>query len=157
MAAAPRAPGSESVSSGRLEAAGPRLPSGVAKNARVLLVDDDEDLRDVVSAMLEAVGLVVQTASSAEEAVEYLSREKFDLVVLDWVLPKMSGLECCRAIRREPSFATLPVMFLTARTASEDMVEAFASGADDYVVKPFRAPELGARIFGLLRRARAAR
>ena len=66
----------------------------------------------------------------------------------------MTGIELCRLIRAEPTLSTLPVLFLTAHGSSRDIVDAFASGADDYVVKPFRAPELGARIFGLLRRAR---
>ncbi|MFS8070031.1 MAG: response regulator transcription factor [Byssovorax sp.] len=131
-----------------------RRPSGVG--ARVLIVDDDPDIRDVVAAMLEAVGLVVTAAGSAEEALDRVREEGFDLLVLDWNLPKMTGLDLCRILRKEPDHATLPVLFLTANASSQDMVEAFACGGDDYVVKPFRAPELGARIFSLLRRARAS-
>jgi len=126
-------------------------PPKTGESARVLVVDDDPDIRDVVSAMLEAVGLHVTTQTSAEEALETVQRESFDLLVFDWNLPKMTGVELCRLIRREYGI-TLPVLFLTANASSQDMVEAFASGADDYVVKPFRAPELGARIFALLRR-----
>jgi two-component system phosphate regulon response regulator PhoB len=122
----------------------------------VLLVDDDRDIRDVVGAMLDAVGLLVESATSAEEALERVRSSPFDLMVLDWNLPGMTGIELCRLIRRDPTLSTLPVLFLTAHASSKDVVEAFASGADDYVVKPFRAPELGARIFGLLRRARMA-
>jgi two-component system phosphate regulon response regulator PhoB len=132
-------------------------PSGrvpAAMSARVLLVDDDPDIRDVVGAMLEAVGLIVEPATTAEEALERAHEKHFDLLVLDWSLPGMTGLELCRKIRAEPSLATTPVLFLTAHSSSKDIVDAFASGADDYVAKPFRAPELGARIFGLLRRAR---
>jgi two-component system phosphate regulon response regulator PhoB len=126
---------------------------GTAPSGRVLLVDDDRDIRDVVGAMLDAVGLTVDTATSAEEALERVRAEAFDLMVLDWNLPGMTGLELCRLIRRDPSLSALPVLFLTAHASSSDVVDAFASGADDYVAKPFRAPELGARIFGLLRRA----
>ena len=126
-------------------------PPRAGEGAQILVVDDDPDIRDVVSAMLEAVGLVVTTRTSAEEALETVQREHFDLLVLDWNLPKMTGIELCRMIRRDLNIA-LPVLFLTANASSQDMVEAFASGADDYVVKPFRAPELGARIFSLLRR-----
>jgi two-component system phosphate regulon response regulator PhoB len=128
----------------------------VAKSgaAHVLVVDDDPDIRDVVSAMLEAVDLFVTQAASAEEALHRVRREPFDLMVLDWNLPKMTGVELCRLIRHEPGLSALPVLFLTANASSQDMVDAFASGADDYVVKPFRAPELGARIFALLRRVR---
>jgi two-component system phosphate regulon response regulator PhoB len=132
------------------------LPPVSAPNARVLVIDDEPEICDVVSAMLDAVGLDVETAESAEEALERLSRRPYDILVLDWRLPGMTGIDLCRQIRREPSLASLPVLFLTAASTSRDMVEAFASGADDFVTKPFRAPELGARIFGLLRRARLA-
>jgi two-component system phosphate regulon response regulator PhoB len=123
-------------------------------SARVLVVDDDRDIREVIAAMLDAVGLTVESATSAEEALERARAGSYDLLVLDWNLPGMTGIELCRLIRRDARLATLPVLFLTAHDSSNDVVEAFASGADDYVVKPFRAPELGARIFGLLRRAR---
>jgi two-component system, OmpR family, phosphate regulon response regulator PhoB len=131
--------------------------SNEPRKARVLVVDDDPDIRDVVSAMLEAVGLSVITADSGERALERARTEPVDLLVLDWNLPRMTGLDVCRALRQEPALATLPVLFLSANAASQDMVEAFAGGADDYVVKPFRAPELGARIFSLLRRAKKVR
>lgn len=132
-------------------------PSGrfpASMSARVLLVDDDPDIRDVVGAMLEAVGLVVEPVTSAEAALDRVRETHFDLLVLDWSLPGMTGLDLCRRIRAEASLNAIPVLFLTAHSSSKDIVDAFASGADDYVAKPFRAPELGARIFGLLRRAR---
>jgi two-component system phosphate regulon response regulator PhoB len=128
--------------------------STTGAGARILLVDDERDIREVVGAMLDAVGLSVESATSAEEALERVRRRSYDLVVLDWNLPGMTGIELCRLIRKDPVLSTLPVLFLTAHAAPQDVVEAFASGADDYVAKPFRAPELGARIFGLLRRAR---
>jgi two-component system phosphate regulon response regulator PhoB len=128
-----------------------------AVGARVLLVDDDLSTCEMVSAMLEAVGLLVSVVPSAEEAIELVQGGQFHLVVLDWTLPKMSGLELCREIRKDARSAWLPVLFLTANTSQKDLVEAFASGADDYMLKPFRAPELGARIFSLLRRARITR
>ncbi len=149
---------SQSPSSVPRSASAPSLtPSGrfpATQSARVLLVDDDADIRDVVGAMLEAVGLVVEPAVSAEAALERVRETHFDLLVLDWSLPGMTGLELCRRIRAEAQLSALPVLFLTAHNSSKDIVDAFASGADDYVSKPFRAPELGARIFGLLRRAR---
>jgi two-component system, OmpR family, phosphate regulon response regulator PhoB len=132
----------------------PRQVVAAPANARVLLVDDDEGIRDVVGAMLEAVGLVVTSVASGEHARTSLADAKFDLVVLDWTLPGIGGLELCREIRKNTHTPDIPVLFLTANASSKDMVAAFAAGADDYVVKPFRAPELGARIFGLLRRAR---
>lgn len=126
----------------------------VGAGARILIVDDDPDIRNVVSAMLEAVGLVAAPVGSAEEALSRVRAETFDLLVLDWNLPKMTGIDLCRLVRSEPALEAIPILFLTANASSQDMVEAFASGADDYVVKPFRAPELGARIFSLLRRAK---
>lgn len=129
-------------------------PSSKPGSARVLVVDDDVDIRDVVGAMLEAVGLIAESAASAEEAIDLVSSSSYDLLVLDWNLPGMSGLDLCRHVRNELRLSALPVLFLTAHASTSDVVEAFASGADDFVMKPFRAPELGARIFGLLRRAR---
>jgi two-component system phosphate regulon response regulator PhoB len=122
----------------------------------VLVVDDDPDLREVVGAMLEAVGLVVESVESAEQALERIPSLVPNLILLDWSLPGISGIEMCRRLRRDPVHASLPVLFLTAHSGTQEMVEAFAAGADDYVVKPFRAAELGARIFGLLRRARVS-
>lgn len=124
------------------------------EGSRVLLVDDDSDLREVVAAMLEAVGLEVVPAASAEEALELARGDAPDLVVLDWNLPMMSGLEMLKVVRADSLLSGMPILFLTAHAATQDMVEAFAAGADDYVIKPFRAAELGARIFGLLRRTR---
>ncbi|CAN5768504.1 hypothetical protein BH09MYX1_BH09MYX1_40390 [soil metagenome] len=144
----------------------PSMPSasfvrrfGAAEGARVLLVDDDMELCEVVGAMLEAVGFTVESVPSGERALTRLElgngpEARIDLVVLDWTLPGMGGLDLCRAIRARDDLASVPVLFLTANGSSRDIVDAFASGSDDYLVQPFRAPELGARIFGLLRRAR---
>lgn len=139
-------------SASRIPTPSGRMPAAIS--AHVLLVDDDPDIRDVVGAMLEAVGLIVEPVTTAEAALERARERHFDLLVLDWSLPGMTGLDLCRKIRAEPALSTIPVLFLTAHSSSKDIVDAFASGADDYVAKPFRAPELGARIFGLLRRAR---
>jgi len=148
----PQPPRPSAPSGAKIPTPSGRFPASMS--ARVLLVDDDPDIRDVVGAMLEAVGLIVEPATTAEAALERARETHFDLLVLDWNLPAMTGIELCRKIRAEPTLATTPVLFLTAHSSSKDIVDAFASGADDYVAKPFRAPELGARIFGLLRRAR---
>jgi two-component system phosphate regulon response regulator PhoB len=133
----------------------PEPPSAfIPKERNALLVDDDEAIRDVVGAMLESVGLAVAAVASAEEALESLRLTPYDILVLDWNLPNMSGLDLVRHIRQDPILANTPVLFLTGRTALQDLVDAFAAGADDFVAKPFRAPELGARIFGLLRRVK---
>jgi two-component system phosphate regulon response regulator PhoB len=122
--------------------------------ARVLVVDDDRDVCALVAKMLDAHGLAVDTVASAEEALHLILADRCDLVVLDWKLPGMAGIDLCKAIRKDAARSALPVLFLSARSSTQDIVDAFASGADDYVTKPFRAPELGARIFNLLRRAR---
>lgn len=122
-------------------------------DASVLVVDDDDDQQQVVGRLLRASGFGVGTASTAEEALDRLRENPVDLLVLDWNLPGMSGLELCGRLRRDPIHRNLPVLFLTARSCMCDIIEAFQAGADDFVSKPFRGPELGARILSLLRRA----
>lgn len=121
--------------------------------AKILIVDDDPDIREVLTAMLASVGLSVTPVGSAEEALDYVGEERVDLVILDWSLPSMTGLDLCRMLRGRAVLESMPILFLSANALVQDIDEAFASGADDYVVKPFRAPELGARIWSLLRRA----
>ena len=127
-----------------------------AVGARVLLVDDDEATVEMVSAMLEAVGLCHERGHR-EDALQIVRDEPVNLVVLDWSLPQMSGLDCAASSAKTLTLRGVPVVFLTANTSQRDLVEAFASGADDYVLKPFRAPELGARLFSVLRRSRQSR
>jgi two-component system phosphate regulon response regulator PhoB len=139
----------------------PGTAASAGTYARVLVVDDEPETCEIVGAMLEAVGLAVDSVHSAEEALDRLRApgarppaSACDLVVLDWNLPGMSGIELCRVLRKDPTHAMLPIIVLSGRTSSQEVVDAFAAGADDYVAKPFRVPELGARIFALLRRAR---
>jgi two-component system, OmpR family, phosphate regulon response regulator PhoB len=125
-------------------------------SSQVLLVEDDQEMAKVVRLMLESAGLTVEHAESGEAAFDRVMASAFDLVVLDWNLPGMNGLELCRKLRKEKSLSQMPILFLTGHAGSHDVVEAFAAGADDFVSKPFRAPELNARILGLLRRARVS-
>lgn len=129
----------------------PDRVSGVG--ARVLVVNDEPIVRDMLAAMLEEVGLLVDAVPDADTALERLMVRRYDLALVDGQLPGMSGVDLCRAIRRTPALCKLPVLLLTSSSSSRDMDEAFSAGADDYMITPFRAPELGARIFGLLRRA----
>jgi two-component system phosphate regulon response regulator PhoB len=118
----------------------------------VLVVDDDPTLRAIVCTMLRASHIKTLQVESAEEALDWLGKNSADLVVLDWGLPGMNGVELCARLRQDEAHRTLPILFLTGHSSSSDLVAAFEAGADDFVSKPFRAPELRARGLGLLRR-----
>lgn len=129
-------------------------PVRARPGTRVLVVDDDRALHGILGAMFETSGIAALSAGSAEEAYGLLAGDAVDLVVLDWSLPGMSGIDLCRKLRGEPRFGSLPILFLTAHSTSDELITAFDAGADDFVSKPFRAPELKARVLGLLRRAK---
>ncbi len=118
----------------------------------VLVVDDDPTLRSIVCTMLYASRIHCVQVESAEDALDWLATNNADMVVLDWGLPGMNGIELCQRLRKDHAHRSLPILFLTGHSSSTDLVEAFEAGADDFVSKPFRAPELRARVLGLLRR-----
>jgi two-component system response regulator MtrA len=120
-------------------------------DARILLVEDDPSIREVVAMGLRAAGFEVETATDGEAELAAWHADRPDLVLLDVMLPRLDGLEVCRAIRRE---ATVPIVMLTARGDTIDIVVGLESGADDYVRKPFEMPELVARVRAALRRRR---
>ena len=126
-------------------------------NARILIVEDEEPLTMLLRYNLEAEGYAVETAVRGDEAEIKISESPPDLVVLDWMLPGLSGIELCRRLRARAPTARLPVIMLTARGEEGERVRGLATGADDYIVKPFSVPELIARIGALLRRARPER
>jgi two-component system, OmpR family, phosphate regulon response regulator PhoB len=122
----------------------------------VLVVEDEDALSTLLRYNLEKEGFAVSEARDGEEALLQLKEQKPDAVLLDWMLPRLSGLELCRQIRRAPAWRDLPVIMLTARGEEGDRVRGLDSGADDYVVKPFSTSELIARLKAVIRRARPA-
>jgi two-component system alkaline phosphatase synthesis response regulator PhoP len=124
------------------------LPS--TRQMKVLVIDDEPAIVETIEAKLRKEGFTVFTADSAEEGMRLVRRVKPDLLVLDIMLPQRSGLELCRAIRRESS---TPIIFLSAKAAEADRVRGLELGADDYIVKPFNLSELVARVRAVLRRA----
>jgi DNA-binding response OmpR family regulator len=121
--------------------------------SRVLVVDDEEAIRDAVAYLLRADGLDVECRATGIDAVEALRDERFDLLVLDVMLPDISGVEVARRVRTQ---SDVPILMLTARSAESDLVLGFEAGADDYVAKPFSMHELVSRARAILRRGRGA-
>lgn len=121
--------------------------------ARILLVEDETGLRKVLTAHLEGDGHLVRAVGDGREAIREAARFLPELVVLDWMLPGMDGLDVCRELRRHH---LMPVIMLTARSEEADRVTGLEIGADDYVVKPFSIPELLARVRAQLRRVAIA-
>jgi two-component system phosphate regulon response regulator PhoB len=119
----------------------------------VLIVEDETDLVTLLRYNLEKEGFRVTTAADGEEALLIASEQPPNLVLLDWMLPLMSGIEVCRQLRRGPRTREVPIIMLTARGEEADRVRGLNSGADDYVAKPFSPTELLARIRAVLRRA----
>jgi len=119
-----------------------------------LIVDDEPDIVDLVTYNLKKDGYRVTTASDGEEALNKIRKDKFDLVVLDLMLPGIQGVELCRIIRNDPKTAAIPIIMLTAKGEEVDRIIGLESGADDYMTKPFSARELVARIKAVLRRTR---
>ena len=131
------------------------MPEGFAGMAKpvILVVEDEAPLLTLLRYNLEKQGFRVEEATDGQEALLRVSESKPDLVLLDWMLPSLSGIEVCRQIRRRPATRDLPVIMVTARTEDQDAVRALDIGADDYITKPFAVEALLARIRALLRRS----
>lgn len=123
-------------------------------SSRILIVEDEPGLVTMLRYNLEREGFRVDEAADGEEGLLKVEEAKPDLILLDWMLPRVSGLEVCRRVRRRPESRDLPIIMLTARGEETDRVRGLDTGADDYVTKPFSPSELMARIRALLRRAR---
>jgi two-component system phosphate regulon response regulator PhoB len=122
----------------------------------ILVVEDEAALVTLLRYNLERAGFAVLEAADGEEALVVLAERPVDLVLLDWMLPRLSGIEVCRQLRRKAETRALPIILLTARGEQADRIRGLNTGADDYVAKPFSPEELIARIHAVLRRARPA-
>src|SRR6187399_3019900 len=122
-------------------------------NARIMVVEDEEALTTLLRYNLDAEGYDVETVGRGDDADTRLKERVPDLVVLDWMLPGLSGIELCRRLRARPETRQLPIIMLTARGEESERIRGLSTGADDYIVKPFSVPELVARVRALLRRA----
>lgn len=123
---------------------------------RILLIEDDENITELVRYNLERSDYEVECTADGEEGLMRATDETPDIVLLDWMLPNLSGLEICRRLRRNPETANVPIIMLTARSEEPDRIRGLETGADDYVTKPFSPKELIARMQAVLRRVRPA-
>ncbi|MEM8800802.1 MAG: phosphate regulon transcriptional regulator PhoB [Pseudomonadota bacterium] len=121
-----------------------------------LLIEDDDNLSELIRYNMSRDGFDVHHATDGEEGLMMASETQPDIVLLDWMLPHISGIEVCRRLRRQNQTANLPIIMLTARTEEADRIRGLDTGADDYITKPFSPRELLARIRAVLRRARPA-
>jgi phosphate regulon transcriptional regulator PhoB len=120
---------------------------------KILLVDDEPDLVQLVSYNLKKEGFTVSSASDGEDALQKIKKTEFNLILLDLMLPGIQGMEVCRILRNNPKTEHIPVIMLTARVEEADKVRGLETGADDYMTKPFSPKELIARVNAVLRRA----
>jgi two-component system, OmpR family, phosphate regulon response regulator PhoB len=123
---------------------------------RLLLAEDDPAMVELLRFTFVKEGFEVISTASGEEALLFASESPPDIVILDWMLEELSGIEVCRRLRRSPECSNLPIIMLTARGEEADRVRGLETGADDYVTKPFSPPELVARVRAVLRRVRPA-
>lgn len=128
----------------------------MAARKRLLLVEDDRPLAELITFHFEREGYVVTRTGDGEEALLLAEEIRPDILVLDWMIEGISGIEVCRRLRRRPSTANLPILMLTARGEENDRVRGLETGADDYITKPFSPKELVARAAAVLRRVRPA-
>jgi len=127
-----------------------------ADRPRVLVVEDEPAQREVLAYNLEAEGYAVSRAHDGEEALLLIHEDAPDIIVLDWMMPNLSGIEICRRLKIRPETRAIPVIMLSARSEEVDKVRGLETGADDYVVKPYSVVELMARVRSQLRRVRPA-
>ena len=120
---------------------------------KVLVVDDEEDYRMIIRDILEGAGVEVVVAVDGQDGVEKLPQGPFDAVLVDWMMPRMDGQTFVQALRKDPARKDVPVIMLTVKQTADDELEALHFGVDDFIVKPFMAEDLLARLRAVLRRA----
>jgi len=115
-------------------------------NLNILVVDDEEHIREMLLMLLENAGMNADAVSTAEEAQQYLKQAAVDLLILDWMLPGISGIEMTRRLKRDPRYNAVPILLLTAKAEKNDRICAFEAGVNDYITKPFSPRDLIIRI-----------
>jgi DNA-binding response OmpR family regulator len=120
---------------------------------KALVIDDEEDYRIIITEVLRGAGYDVRAGKDGAEGLALLKQDAADVVLVDWMMPKMDGEQFCRAMRAETGLQDIPVIMLTVKQTADEELEALHFGVDDFVVKPFKAPELLARVRAVLRRA----
>jgi DNA-binding response OmpR family regulator len=135
---------------------GTSIPEAALEANRILVVEDEDEIRDLIALHLQREGLQVDAVASAEDAIPMIQKNKYSLLALDWMLPGASGIEITRKIRESRDSAELAILMVTARSEAGDIVEGLEAGADDYLSKPFDPAVLLARVRALLRRHRRA-
>src|SRR3989339_1004782 len=124
----------------------------MCKDKKILVVDDDYAVVKMVSGLIETIGCHAVTACDGEEALDKISTEKPDIIIVDWQMPRMDGWEFCRKIRNNKETAKIPVIMLTAKNDPEDEIIGLEAGVDDYITKPFNTDVFLARIKAICRR-----
>jgi len=123
---------------------------------QVLVVEDEAAIREMIAFALERAGMQVQLAADSREALASISQKRPDIILMDWMMPGVSGIDLTRRLRREPYTEEIPIIMLTAKVSEDDKVSGLEAGTDDYVIKPFSPRELLARIRAVLRRSTSA-
>ena len=123
---------------------------------RIVVAEDDRDIADLIAHYLQKAGWVAHVSPTGDEALSYIRQQRVDVVILDVMLPGLSGLEVCRALRADSATASMPIIMVTARAEETDRIVGLEIGADDYVSKPFSPNELVARVRALMRRSKRA-
>lgn len=123
---------------------------------KVLVIDDEEDFRVIIRDVLVGAGMEVRAAGDGQEGLQVLDSWKPDVILVDWMMPRMDGEGFCRALRGDARYRDIPAVMLTVRRTEDEELEALHFGVDDFIVKPFKSDELLARVRAVLRRSKAS-